>query len=100
MPKQLARRAPDLAARWGGEEFIVLLPETNLSEAWVVAENIRTHVQELALPHTMARAANVVTISVGVSSWGYEDPQELISRADKALYAAKNNGRNRVEISK
>ena len=48
----------------------------------------------------MARAANVVTISVGVSSWGYEDPQELISRADKALYAAKNNGRNRVEISK
>lgn len=96
----LARRAPDLAARWGGEEFIVLLPETNLSEAWVVAENIRTHVQELALPHPMARAANVVTISVGVSSWGYEDPQELISRADKALYAAKNNGRNRVEISK
>ena len=95
----LARRAPDLTARWGGEEFIVLLPETNLSEALIVAENIRTSVQELALPHPRSRAANVVTLSVGVASWGYEEPQELISRADKALYAAKNNGRNRVEIS-
>ena len=95
----LARRAADLAARWGGEEFIVLLPETNLSEALIVAENIRNSVQDLALPHPRSRAANVVTLSLGIASWGYEEPQELISRADKALYSAKNNGRNRVEIS-
>jgi diguanylate cyclase (GGDEF)-like protein/PAS domain S-box-containing protein len=95
----LARRAPDLAARWGGEEFIVLLPETNLSEAWIVAENIRSSVQELAIDHPVARAANVVTVSIGVATWGYEEAHELISRADKALYAAKNKGRNQVEIS-
>ncbi len=95
----LARRASDLAARWGGEEFIVLLPETTLTEALIVAENIRSAVQKLAVPHPTARAANVVTLSLGVASWGHENPQELISRVDKALYTAKFKGRNRVEVS-
>lgn len=97
--KGLARRAADLVARWGGEEFIVLLPETNLTEAIIVAENIRKTIQKLEIYHPEARAANVVTLSVGVASLQLETPNEFISRADKALYNAKRNGRNRIEIA-
>ncbi|HMV40933.1 MAG TPA: PAS domain S-box protein [Leptospiraceae bacterium] len=95
----LARRAADVTARWGGEEFIVLLPETNLTEAIIVAENIRKTIQSLQIPHPNARAANVVTLSLGIASWESEPPHEFIARADQALYHAKSNGRNRIEIA-
>ncbi len=84
-------RQIDLAVRYGGEEFLVLLPETELTRASEVAERIRKTVEE----------KTVVTISLGVSSYhkGIEKEEDLIKKADEALYKAKQKGRNRVEIS-
>ena len=85
-------READMLARWGGEEFVVLLPSTRLEEAVQVAEKLR-----LAL---IAGTTPVpLTASFGVACHSGEDvsPQDLIDQADKALYKAKNAGRNRVE---
>ncbi|MBU0674317.1 MAG: diguanylate cyclase [Proteobacteria bacterium] len=83
-------RGMDVAARFGGEEFLVLLPETNLSEAESIAERIR---------QVVASGAEV-TISLGVSCYSPEDGDgnDLLQHADTALYRAKINGRNRVEV--
>lgn len=102
-------RAGDLAARFGGEEFAVLLPETSTSDAAVVAENIRATVQGLAIPHADSPVADYVTVSIGVAGEVPEIAgnsvatgprgameQALFDRADAALYAAKAAGRNRV----
>jgi len=92
------RRSGDFAARWGGEEFIVLLPNTRLSGAMDVAEKIRSAVESAVIP--CADGSNLkITISIGVNS---EEPvqdssiYDFIYNADKALYAAKDAGRNRV----
>lgn len=88
-------RQIDSFGRYGGEEFIVLLPETNPSEAMVVAERIRAAV---ATPNELP----AYTVSIGVTTRSYGDTtvDELLARADKALYQAKANGRNRVEIAR
>jgi len=92
-------RAGDLAVRYGGEEFAVLLPRTDLAGAMAVAEKIRSAVGELALPHA-ANPAGVVTISAGVEAVvparSGNGALELVQAADTALYAAKSNGRNCV----
>jgi diguanylate cyclase (GGDEF)-like protein/PAS domain S-box-containing protein len=86
-------RNVDTACRYGGEEFVVILTETPLEGALILAERLRESVQNL-------RADGLqVTISVGVAGWcesGPTDPQELLSLADRALYISKNSGRNRV----
>jgi diguanylate cyclase (GGDEF)-like protein len=90
-------RLPDILARFGGEEFVILLPETGLTEAKQVAERIRTEIEsqrDKALPR--------YTVSLGVSvtqgdSGQASDIEALISEADAALYRAKQGGRNRVE---
>ena len=93
------RRAGDLAARYGGEEFVALLPETDAPQALQLAEMIRQKIEARAIPHKASRAAEVVTVSIGTGTM-IPDPKrsfpELIDRADKALYKAKNSGRNRV----
>jgi diguanylate cyclase (GGDEF)-like protein len=92
-------RPGDLAARYGGEEFAVLLPATPLAGARVVAENIRTALLEQRVPHE-DNATGVLTISIGVAAivpTPAAGRAELLRRADAALYAAKRNGRNRVE---
>jgi diguanylate cyclase (GGDEF)-like protein len=83
-------READLVARYGGEEFVIILPETGLKEARRAAERIRRAVE----------SRGEVTISLGVSSCreGTVSKEELIGEADEALYRAKENGRNRVEI--
>lgn len=94
-----ARRAGDLVARYGGEEFIVLLPDTDMSGACAVAGNMRAAVEAMNLAHAGSLAADCVTISLGVASvtpFHQGNPHELISAADRALYAAKSAGRNRV----
>jgi diguanylate cyclase (GGDEF)-like protein/PAS domain S-box-containing protein len=92
------RRPGDVVARWGGEEFVVLLPLTDLAGAIMVAENLRAAVEALAIPHTHSECGRL-TISIGVAT-AYpsrsQAPEPLIAEADANLYEAKNLGRNRV----
>lgn len=93
------RRAGELAARYGGEEFAVLLPETSAHEALEAARRIRHEVGALALPHALTSPGNV-TVSLGVASLvpsRHVVAEELVRRADAALYRAKMAGRDRIE---
>jgi len=91
-------RAMDSAYRYGGEEFTVILPETNGAEAHTVAERIRQKIG--SEPHTPESAENItVTISVGVTEYiTGEDATAFVQRADQAMYTSKNKGRNIVTI--
>ncbi|MCA1949157.1 MAG: GGDEF domain-containing protein, partial [Treponema sp.] len=87
-------RKTDVAGRYGGEEFLVLLPETDLKAARVVAEKIRSTLNQLSF----ATSALSVTISAGVAEAEKGETFEaLITRVDTKLYQAKRNGKNRVE---
>ena len=96
-----AKRATDLAARYGGEEFLLLLPDTDLQGAMRMAEDLRAAVQSLEVEHKQS-SHGMVTLSLGVAVNKPEylqDAQHLIRSADIALYAAKENGRNRVHLA-
>ncbi len=82
-------RTEDQLGRLGGEEFLVLLPDTDSTAARHVAEKLRADV-------AAAPAPVPVTVSIGVASWDGEAPEDLLHRADEALYAAKEAGRDRV----
>jgi diguanylate cyclase (GGDEF)-like protein len=90
------RRAGDLVARYGGEEFVALLPGLSLADAFAVAEQLRSRVEALRIPHPAGPHA-VVTVSAGVASVvpGAGPSSRLTSAADAALYEAKRRGRNR-----
>jgi diguanylate cyclase (GGDEF)-like protein len=91
-------RGADFVARLGGEEFCLLLPGTDEAGAAALAEVIRSRIQKLALPHP-ATPQKVVTVSMGLAAIAPSQvgsPAILIEQADKALYAAKRDGRNRV----
>jgi diguanylate cyclase (GGDEF)-like protein len=100
--RRLVQRAGELVARYGGEEFAVLLPGSDAPHARELAESIRLEVELLAIPHTYSKVAPVVTVSTGVAAlipiYG-STPGELIAGADRALYHAKQNGRNRVALT-
>ncbi len=89
-------RTVDLAARYGGEEVAILLPQTNLEGACQLAERLRKAVARH--PHTVGGREITVTISLGVAAYpeGARDRDQLFLVADRALYAAKRAGRNRV----
>lgn len=93
------KRPVDVVARYGGEEFVALLPETDAQGACRVAERLREAVETLRIPHAYAEAAEVVTLSLGVailpSGADEEAMESLLTRADAALYTAKQGGRNR-----
>lgn len=89
-------RAIDMVGRYGGEEFIVLLPETDLEGARVLAERIRSAVFDLGIPHPASKTADQVTVSIGVAVGPVDRWENLIKQADEALYAAKETGRNKV----
>jgi len=88
----------DICARLGGEEFAVLLPETNKSQAYEVAERLRLAIENSKVPLPSGGLPLTMTISIGVSSMTSKDDNidVLISKADKALYEAKKTGRNKV----
>jgi diguanylate cyclase (GGDEF)-like protein len=90
-----ARRGEDVIGRWGGEEFLLILPGTDEAGARRVAERLRTHVSNLRVDVRKARGL-ALTVTVGVAQWGGESSEELIDRADAALYAGKAAGRDVV----
>lgn len=91
-------KGQDIACRYGGEEFGVILPMTNLQQAISVAENIRKSVMSKELiKRSTGENLGRITISIGVSCFsGTDTPQTMIERSDRCLYAAKHAGRNRV----
>lgn len=99
--KNTVKRPGDFCARYGGEEFVVLLPDTALDAAHLLAENIRSNVEDMKLSHKECPPLYVVTISLGIaatvgsSTASYET---VLQQSDKALYNAKDRGRNRVEV--
>jgi len=87
-------RQIDIFARWGGEEFVIILPNTSLENTKKVADNLRVIIRENIFEGNLK-----ITCSFGVSTFRDGDNQKsLMSRADEALYRAKNSGRDRVEI--
>ncbi len=95
------KRPVDFCARYGGEEFIIILPDTDPAGAAHVAGQILEQVRSLNIEHKHSDADDKVTIRLGIASqknvpFNYED---IITNADKALYLAKLNGRNRFEVS-
>jgi diguanylate cyclase (GGDEF)-like protein/PAS domain S-box-containing protein len=94
--RETVRRPLDLAARYGGEEMAVLLPETGLGGAVDLAEEVRRAVRSLAIAHTGSEKG-IVTVSVGAAVLtGGQGARDLLRQADEALYAAKGGGRDRV----
>jgi diguanylate cyclase (GGDEF)-like protein len=95
-------RPGDLVARYGGEEFAVILANTDLAGARLVGERLRSEVAALAIPHAKSSVGPTLTLSVGVASHfpgGYDSAEALVEAADRALYRAKEQGRNRVEAA-
>ncbi|XGV95193.1 MAG: diguanylate cyclase [Leptolyngbya sp. BL-A-14] len=93
-----ARRPSDLAARYGGEEFAVLLPNTPLDGAITVVQVIQTHIKNLKRHHQQSKVSHYVTASFGVASCiptAARTPEQLLAKADQALYQAKLEGRDR-----
>lgn len=91
-------RSGDTLGRFGGEEFVVLLPETDATEAYVIAERIRATVAAEPVVSLASEASISVTTSIGLSTYRIDGDteQELLSSADRAMYVAKRSGRNQV----
>ena len=101
--RRAIKRPADLAARYGGEELAIILPNTHPEGAKKVAQKINSEIQALHIPHPNSPLDVHLTISIGVA--GYipchkYSPQKLIESADLALYRAKELGRNRIILEK
>jgi diguanylate cyclase (GGDEF)-like protein len=94
---EMALRTEDSVGRWGGEEFLAVLPDTDAEGALVIAERLRAHA---AKPRPgSADPRDTITVTIGAACWESGGMDELISRADHALYAGKSAGRNNVQLS-
>ena len=99
---QTTNRAADFIARWGGEEFVILLVNTDINGAAGVAENIRKNIEAMEIPAEDGEITKI-TVSIGVNSMIPDQntsAEEFMYKADQALYRAKEAGRNRVELHK
>lgn len=96
---QSSLRAEDVVARIGGEEFLAILPDTDLGDVRVVAERLRSEIEEMTVPLPCGRTLSVtISIGAGMLEDGDRQGSDMIARVDRALYAAKNDGRNRVYL--
>ncbi len=97
----ITERPTDKACRYGGEEFTLILPDTNLQGGLHIAEKLRQAVFDKNITHEGSKAEDCVTLSLGLSTYTgqFRSEDELLKAADDALYRAKDNGRNRVESS-
>ncbi len=96
---KIAARSSDLLARFGGEEFVLLMPDTNEEGAMLIGEKLRREVENLAIPHEFAQTSKVVTVSIGLTAMVPAHSirrTELIEQADRELYRSKKSGRNCV----
>ena len=85
-------RKTDVIGRWGGEEFLILLPQQNKHQACIIAEKLREKIATYQFPYPER-----ITASLGITEYATKDiANDLIKRADKALYNAKERGRNRI----
>jgi diguanylate cyclase (GGDEF)-like protein len=93
-------RSADVACRYGGEEFCILLPQTTQSEAGVIAERMRQRVTETDYPYDKSQPLGTVSISIGISTFGkhIDTAEKVIAAADRALYNAKSQGKNRIDF--
>ena len=97
--EETLNRPADLAARYGGEEFIALLVDTSIEGARMLAERMRARVEGLRIEHSASSVSPYLTVSLGVAAVVPRPairPEDLVDLADRALYAAKEGGRNRV----
>jgi diguanylate cyclase (GGDEF)-like protein len=93
-------RAEDFVCRFGGEEFVVILPTADMDRSRVRAEKLRSGMRELAILY-QGKSLGMVTISVGVAAFSEHgvSPKEVMAAADAALYQAKRGGRDRVAVA-
>jgi diguanylate cyclase (GGDEF)-like protein len=99
---KILRRSSDTLARYGGEEFAAILPETTKENAQLIADAMRLSVEDLKIKNEGSKGARVVTVSIGVCSENAmlsRPAEELLNAADAALYRAKKQGRNRVQVA-
>ncbi|MGK3372812.1 GGDEF domain-containing protein, partial [Citrobacter youngae] len=90
-------RSSDYVFRYGGEEFMILLVESDESQASIILETLRKKIAELRIAASMTESFSI-TVSIGVAEYDYHpDYKQLVDKADRALYLAKSHGRNRVE---
>jgi len=92
-------RTGDGAYRYGGEEFLILLPDDTPERALIGMERLRATIEGLAIPHAGRRPPGIITLSIGIAGWHperNETPAQVLEAADVALYTAKQHGRNRV----
>jgi len=95
-----ALRSADVACRYGGEEFCILLPQTTATEAAVIAERMRQRVTETDYPHGKSQPKGTVSISIGISAFAkpIATAEKVRAAADRALYHAEHMGKNRIEF--
>lgn len=93
-------RSADVACRYGGEEFCILLPQTPLTEAGVIAERMRQRVADKDYPYGKSQPLGTVSVSIGISTFAkhIDTAEKVIAAADRALYSAKHLGKNRIEF--